>query len=213
MRVEVLYVTECPTHTAAVRLVQEVLAAESATADVREIIVSNEKMACALGFLGSPTIRIDGKDVMEEARKPGSCGLSCRLYPGSAQVGLPPVEMVRRAVIEALDRDRAKQDRGISASLGAIVSSVLTISCCVPVGFAAALGAGAASALLATLRPWLLAISVGLLGLGFWQQRRAKQCAARGRWVGSVLLWTAVVVVLGMILFPQEIAAFLANRL
>ena len=106
-----------------------------------------------------------------------------------------------------------KEGTGVSASLAAIVSSVATISCCLPIGFAAALGAGAASAFVTTLRPWLLGLSVVLLGFGFWQQYRAKQCAIRGRWVGSVLLWAAVAVVVGMILFPQEIAAFLADGL
>jgi len=74
-------------------------------------------------------------------------------------------------------------------------------------------GAGAASAFFATLRPWLLGLSVALIGLGFWQQHRAKQCSVHGRRIGMVLLWVSVAVVLGMILFPQEIAAFIADRL
>ena len=105
-----------------------------------------------------------------------------------------------------------KQGTGISASFGAILSSIATISCCLPLGLAAALGTGAASAFFTTLRPWLLGSSVGLLGLGFWQQHRAKQCSIRGRVVGNVLLWTALILMLGMILFPQEIAAFIADR-
>ena len=105
-----------------------------------------------------------------------------------------------------------KQGTGISASLVAILSSIASLSCCLPLGFAAALGAGAASAFFTTLRPWLLGLSVILLGLGFWQQHRAKQCAVRGRWLGDVLLWAAVAVVLGMILFPQQIAGFIADR-
>ncbi len=105
-----------------------------------------------------------------------------------------------------------KQGTGVSASLVAMLSSVATISCCLPLGFAAALGAGAASAFFTTLRPWLLGLSVALLGLGFWQQHRAKQCAVRGRLLGGMLLWAALVVVLGMILFPQQIAGFIADR-
>jgi hypothetical protein len=105
-----------------------------------------------------------------------------------------------------------KQGTGISASVAAIFSSVATISCCLPLGFAAALGAGAASAFFTVLRPWLLGLAVGLIVLGFWQQSRAKQCSIRGRRIGQVLLWVSVVVVLGMILFPQEIAAFIADR-
>src|SRR5437667_8166878 len=81
-----------------------------------------------------------------------------------------------------------KQGTGISASLAAILSSVATISCCLPLGFAAALGTGAASAFFTTLRPCLLGLSIALLGLGFWQQRRAKQCSVRGRMIGNVLL-------------------------
>ena len=109
-----------------------------------------------------------------------------------------------------------KQGTGISASLAAILSSLATIACCLPLGFAAALGAGAASAFFTTLRPWLLGLSLALLGLGFWQQHRAKQCAVqgnavRGRLLGSVLLWAAVAVVVGMILFPQQIAGFIAD--
>ena len=104
-----------------------------------------------------------------------------------------------------------KQGTGISASVGAILSSFGTLACCFPFGFAAALGAGATSAFLNTLRPLLLGLSVALIGLGFWQQRRAKQCSVRGRWIGNVLLWASVVVVLGMILFPQEIGSLLAD--
>lgn len=104
-----------------------------------------------------------------------------------------------------------KRGAGISASIGAMVGAIATIGCCLPLGFAAALGAGAASAFFATLRPWLLGLSVVLIGVGFWQQHRAKTCSVRGRRVGEVLLWTAVIVVAAMILFPQQIAGFIAG--
>lgn len=105
-----------------------------------------------------------------------------------------------------------KQATGASVSLAAIVSAVATMSCCLPIAFAGALGAGAASAFATTLRPWLLGLSIILLGFGFWQQHGATQCAVRGRLIGKVLLWAAVVVVLAMILFPQEISAVIADR-
>jgi len=105
-----------------------------------------------------------------------------------------------------------KQATGFSASLAAILASLATVSCCLPLGFAAALGAGAASAFFTTLRPWLLGLSVALIGVGFWQQHRAKQCAVHARVLGTVLLWASVMVVLAMILFPQQIAAFIADR-
>jgi hypothetical protein len=104
-----------------------------------------------------------------------------------------------------------KQGTGIIASVAAIASSLATITCCLPLGFAAALGAGVTSAFFTTLRPWLLVLSVVLLGFGFWQQHRARHCAVHGPWIGNVLLWAAVVVVAGMILFPQQVAGFIAD--
>ena len=101
MKVEVLYVTECPSHPAAVQLVKDVLAVEGITAEVNEVLVKDGQMAGELKFLGSPTIRIDGQDVAGESRTTKNFALSCRLYPGSKQIGLPPAEMVHRAVLEA----------------------------------------------------------------------------------------------------------------
>jgi len=104
------------------------------------------------------------------------------------------------------------QGTGLSASVAAIVSSLATMACCVPLGFAAAIGAAGASAFLLRFRPWFLALSIALIGFGFWQQRRAKQCAVKGRLIGQMLLWIAVAIVLAMILFPQQIAGFLADH-
>ena len=104
-----------------------------------------------------------------------------------------------------------KQSTGTSAALSAIFSSLATLGCCLPLGFAGALGAAGASAFFGALRPWLLGLSVALLGVGFWQQRRARQCALKGRWLGEVLLWAAVVTFLGMTLFQQQTAGFLTD--
>lgn len=101
MRVEVLYVAECPSHSAAVKLVRDVLNSEGVAAEVREVLVTDDSMATDLAFAGSPTIRINGREVARESSHAMAFGLSCRLYPGSAEVGLPPIEIVRRAVVEA----------------------------------------------------------------------------------------------------------------
>ena len=101
MKVEVLYVAECPSYPAAVKPVKDVLAAEGITTEVYEVLVRDEQMAGKLRFLGSATIRIDGRDVAGESKTAKNFALSCRLYPGSKQTGLPPAEMVHRAVLEA----------------------------------------------------------------------------------------------------------------
>jgi hypothetical protein len=101
MRVEVLYVAECPSHPAAVKLVREVLNSEGVSAEVREVLVTDDTMATDLAFAGSPTIRINGRDIAGESSHAKAFGLSCRLYPGSVEIGLPPIETVRRAVVAA----------------------------------------------------------------------------------------------------------------
>ena len=101
MKVEVLYVADCPSHPEAVKLVKNILSAEGVAAEIHEVLVRDERMANELRFLGSPTIRINGQDVVGESQKPQSFALSCRLYSGSKLVGLPPAEMIHRAVVEA----------------------------------------------------------------------------------------------------------------
>jgi hypothetical protein len=106
-----------------------------------------------------------------------------------------------------------KQGSGISASLGAILSSLATMGCCLPLGFAGALGAAGASAFLERFRPWLLALSILFLGIGFWQQHRARLCSLKRNYLSAALLWTAVAFVVAMVVFPQQIAGFLADHL
>ena len=100
----------------------------------------------------------------------------------------------------------------ISASAGSIVASLATLTCCLPIAFAAALGTAGASAFLFKYRVWFLLLSVALIGVGFWQQRRARLCSLKGRWIGDILLWTSVALVASMILFPQQIAGFIADH-
>lgn len=106
MKVEVLYVMDCPTHPAAVRLVKDVLAAESIVAEIREVLVSDEQMATTLGFPGSPTIRVNGRDVVGEPKTAANASFCCRLYRGSEEIGLPPKDIVRKAVLEAHQENR-----------------------------------------------------------------------------------------------------------
>jgi hypothetical protein len=102
MRVEVLYVAESPSHPAAVKLVRDVLDSEGVAAEVREVLVRDDSVATDLEFAGSPTIRINRRNIAgeRESSHAKAFGLSCRLYPDSVEIG-PPIEIVRRAVVEA----------------------------------------------------------------------------------------------------------------
>jgi hypothetical protein len=105
-----------------------------------------------------------------------------------------------------------KQGAGILASLAAVLSSLASMACCLPFGFVAALGAAGAGAFLLKYRIWFLALSVVLLGIGYWQLRRARRCSAKPNVASAVLFWVAVAFVIGMVVFPQAIAGFIADH-
>lgn len=106
MKIEVLYVRDCPSHPSAVELVKSILASKHLTAEVQEILVTDHSVAVRLQFPGSPTIRINGRDVADESPIGHAFGLTCRLYSGSQQPGLPSADLVRRAVADAAEGER-----------------------------------------------------------------------------------------------------------
>jgi hypothetical protein len=97
MKIEVFYVSGCPNYQPAVERIQKVLASESLRADIEGIPVGNEVQAKAFGFLGSPTVRVNGTDV--EPNVTNAVGLTCRLYGNSG--GVPSEEMLRMALVKA----------------------------------------------------------------------------------------------------------------
>jgi hypothetical protein len=97
------------------------------------------------------------------------------------------------------------------ASLGAVVTSLVTLGCCLPLPFLGAAGVAGASVLLGAARPWLLGLSIIFLGLGFFQAYRGMRCRARQSKTAIALLTLATVVVVLLLLFPQVIASVLAD--
>lgn len=105
MKIEVLYISDCPHYPAALAELKKVLAIEKISAPISEVLVANPRMAEALKFRGSPTIRINGRDIAGESEMQ-HFAVSCRLYPGQKQPGVPPTEMIRRAVRDATRGER-----------------------------------------------------------------------------------------------------------
>jgi hypothetical protein len=98
-QVEILYFDGCPTWQRAVELVRQVLSEARQEADLRLVRVESEDDARRLGFLGSPTIRVDGRDIDPAVEAGGEFGLQCRLYrDGERLSGLPPAAWLRTAL-------------------------------------------------------------------------------------------------------------------
>ncbi|HNP16219.1 MAG TPA: hypothetical protein PKI99_07140 [Terrimesophilobacter sp.] len=68
-------------------------------AEVRDLAIESESDAARRRFLGSPSVRINGEDIEQDAAGRADFALACRLYRGG---GVPPreilVEALRRAV-------------------------------------------------------------------------------------------------------------------
>ena len=69
MRIEVLFVRNCPHHPAAVKELKAVLSVEGVVDEIQEVEVKDAKSAEEFKFQGSPTIRINGRDIAGEDRK------------------------------------------------------------------------------------------------------------------------------------------------
>jgi Domain of unknown function (DUF2703) len=100
MKIEILYFEGCPNHKPASDRVRAVIRDEGLSAEVNEIEVPNEAAAKKFGFLGSPTIRVNGVDIEPALRGAEGGSFTCRCYPG----GIPPTEMIRAALHEARGR-------------------------------------------------------------------------------------------------------------
>ncbi len=102
MKIEVLYFDGCPNHKPAVERVQQLLHEEGVFAEVQEVNVSDASIAQKVGFLGSPSVRVNGLDVEPEARAAREYGMMCRTYSvDGRREGLPSREMLRQAIREA----------------------------------------------------------------------------------------------------------------
>ncbi|MGC8669305.1 MAG: DF family (seleno)protein [Chthonomonadales bacterium] len=96
--VEVLIFEGCPNAGPAEERVRKCLERLGVPYELRAIEVNTEEKAAAVGFLGSPSVRINGADL--EGRKTEHGMLTCRVYDGSS--GVPPEWLIEAAVLRAL---------------------------------------------------------------------------------------------------------------
>jgi hypothetical protein len=102
--VEILYFDGCPNHEPARALVERVSAELGLEPELRLVSVSDEQAAQRLRFLGSPTVRVGGRDVDPHAEDRDEYVLSCRVYRTEGGFAGQPDE---RWVRDALRREAA----------------------------------------------------------------------------------------------------------
>ena len=97
MKVEILYFEGCPNHQPTSERVRAVIRDEGLSAELNEIEVPDAAAAEKFGFLGSPTIRVNGIDIEPALRHVRGGSFACRRYPE----GIPPTAMIKAALHEA----------------------------------------------------------------------------------------------------------------
>jgi hypothetical protein len=104
MKIELLFFDGCPNHETLLPRLRALLNAGGAEDAAIELVrIEDPDAAEAERFLGSPTVRIDGKDVEPGADERTDFGLKCRLFatPVGGLDGMPPDEWVLRALERA----------------------------------------------------------------------------------------------------------------
>ena len=108
MKVELLYVDDCPNAGALEQRLRRALEDAGAGAELELRRVGSAAEAVALRFLGSPTVRVDGRDIEPEALERRDWGLKCRLYRGADGLrGVPGDELLRSALDRGQSADRS----------------------------------------------------------------------------------------------------------
>ena len=98
MDIELLYFDGCSTWKDTLVDRRAALAEAGRDDEVRLVNVDSQEAAERLRFLGSPTVRVDGRDIESDIPAEGY-GMECRIYwVDGKPVGLPPREWLARAV-------------------------------------------------------------------------------------------------------------------
>jgi hypothetical protein len=101
-RVEILYFEGCPNHEATRALVERVAADLGVEPEIDAVQVLDAVAAAQLRFLGSPTVRVNGRDVEPGAEERSDFVFSCRVYRSERGLsGQPEASWVRKALGEA----------------------------------------------------------------------------------------------------------------
>jgi hypothetical protein len=100
--IEVLYVRDCPHYAGALALVERVRAELGIDTELCTRLIGDQAAAERARFPGSPTIRVDGRDVEPGSEPPSEVSLACRLYRLEHRLaGQPAERWVREALLAA----------------------------------------------------------------------------------------------------------------
>ena len=106
MKIELIYFDGCPSYKTALKYIDEALKERGLKIPVEMVRITSEEDAVRQRFLGSPSVRIDGRDIEPGTEKIKTFSLTCRLYLEDDNVLEWPG---RKLIRQAIDNASAKQ--------------------------------------------------------------------------------------------------------
>ncbi len=101
MVIRVMTFEGCPNCEATRDLVEETVRELRLEVEIEAIQVSTEEEARHYGFLGSPTVQVDGRDI-EVNRRDDKASFACRVYRTPSGIrGVPPMSLLVKAIQQA----------------------------------------------------------------------------------------------------------------
>ena len=100
MKIEILHFDGCPTYRATENTLRQVLAEEGMQADIELVAVNSDEDARRLLFPGSPTIRVEGRDLFPTPERE-NWRLVCRGYATpESLMGSPTAQMLKAGLLK-----------------------------------------------------------------------------------------------------------------
>lgn len=100
MKIQLLYFSGCPSYKEGEENLRQALKELGLGEDIEMINIETDEMAKEYKFIGSPTIRVDDRDLdprAEGAKVTGYKG--CRIYQTPEGIkGAPTIEMIKKAI-------------------------------------------------------------------------------------------------------------------
>ena len=102
MVIELMYFDGCPGHQALLVRLRELMADLGVDVPVTLTRIGSAQEAERARFIGSPTLRVDGRDVEPTVAERDDYGLTCRLYASADGLsGTIPDELIVTALSQA----------------------------------------------------------------------------------------------------------------
>lgn len=110
MDIQFLYFEDCPSHDEALERLRGIMSEEGLNAEIELIKVETDEQAQDLRFIGSPTILVNGQDIVPVPPE-SRYYLACRVYQlEDGRISpLPSREMIRTGILSRLRNESSNE--------------------------------------------------------------------------------------------------------